>query len=65
MADHEPIIDNDGTRSITGTSRLTVAEDRLAALAARAAPVHALLSMLDGMELGETAPAMTFNPSWD
>jgi hypothetical protein len=60
MTDHEP---KDASRGIIGQSRLTVVEDRLGGLAASAAPVHALLSTLDGVELGDTAPAMTFNPS--
>ncbi|MFD1211403.1 hypothetical protein ACFQ36_05040 [Arthrobacter sp. GCM10027362] len=63
MTEHEPILDTPW--SITGTSRLTVKEDRLAGLAAAAVPVHMLLSRLDNMELSETAPATTFNPSWD
>lgn len=38
---------------------------RRAGLAAAAAPVHAMLRGLAEVDLGETPPASSFDPSWD
>lgn len=43
----------------------TVPAERLALLAAAAAPVQEALRVLAGVDLGETMPATSFDPSWD
>lgn len=45
-------------------ARLGIPAERLPGLAAAAAPVHQLLRGLAEVDLGEAAPACTFDPSW-
>lgn len=62
-----------GVRSVRPTFAPAVAEDvvcsvpaaRLALLAVAAAPVQEALRALAGVDLGETMPATSFDPSWD
>jgi hypothetical protein len=44
---------------------LDLPAERLAGLAAAAAPVHELLRNLAEVDLGEAAPASSFDASWE
>jgi hypothetical protein len=46
-------------------ARLDLPAERLAGLATAAAPVHELLRGLAEVDLGEAAPASSFDPSWE
>lgn len=52
-------------RAIALQARLDLPEERVADLAAAAAPIHARLRTLAAVDLGETAPALSFDASWD
>ena len=51
--------------AVTRQAGLDVPAERLPGLAAAAAPVHALLRGLAEVDLGEAAPASSFDPCWD
>jgi hypothetical protein len=52
-------------KAATDQALLNLPAGRLPALAAAAAPVHELLKSLTAVDLGETAPATSFNASWE
>ena len=52
-------------KAATDHALLNLPAERLPALAAAAAPVHELLKSLAAVDLGETAPATSFNASWE
>lgn len=52
-------------RAATLQAGLDVPAERLPGLAAAAAPVHEVLRGLAEVDLGEAAPASSFDPSWD
>ena len=51
--------------AVTEQALLKLSPERLTALAAAAAPTHAKLRTLAAVDLGETAPATSFDASWD
>ena len=51
--------------AVTEQALLNLPPERLAALAAAAAPVHEQLRTLAAVDLGETAPATSFDASWE
>lgn len=57
-------VDTAFVKAATDQALLNLPPERLPALAAAAAPVHELLRSLATVDLGETAPATSFNASW-
>jgi hypothetical protein len=51
--------------AVTAQVGLGLPHERLELLARAAAPVHKALQGLAAIDLGETVPAMSFDPSWD
>lgn len=49
---------------VAALAGLDLPQDRIAALALAAAPVHGLLDLLHRDDLGEVPPATAFNASW-
>lgn len=52
-------------RAATDHALLNLPIERLPGLTDAAASVHELLRSVAGVDLGETAPATSFDPSWD
>lgn len=52
-------------RAVADQALLGLPAERLSGLADAAAPVHALLRSLASVDLGEIAPATSFDPGWD
>lgn len=52
-------------RAVTAQAQLNLPEERLPDLAAAAAPIHTRLRSLAAVDLGETAPASSFDAAWD
>lgn len=51
--------------AVTEQALLTLSPERLTALATAAAPTHAKLRTLAAVDLGEIAPATSFDASWE
>jgi hypothetical protein len=52
-------------KAVADQALLNLPPERLPALASAAAPVHQLLKSLAAVDLGEIAPATSFNASWE
>jgi hypothetical protein len=68
MEDEKPTERTGGPAFVTAATEhavLKLPAERLELIAEAAAPVHQALQGLAAIDLGETMPATSFDPSWD